>query len=81
MGSGYYSRFQDHFLLTVLNRVLLIALYRPYGSDIPIGLDAARQGAWQHRMRLKAGDAASQTNDILDILAEENLLQFAGPMT
>ncbi|KAE8337115.1 hypothetical protein BDV24DRAFT_140595 [Aspergillus arachidicola] len=62
-------------------QVLLIALYRPYGSETPTGLNDARQGTWQHRMRLKAGDAASQTNDILDNLAEENLLQFAGPMT
>lgn len=73
--------FKTIFLLTVLNRALLIALYCSYGSETQIGLDAARQGTWQRRMRLKAGDAASQTNDILDRLAEENLLRFAGPMS
>ncbi|KAJ5175308.1 uncharacterized protein N7482_001185, partial [Penicillium canariense] len=80
-GSGCFSPFQDHFWLTILDRVLLIALYRPYGSETPTGLDSVEQEDWQHRMRLKAGDAASKTNDILDALAQENLLQFAGPMT
>lgn len=61
--------------------MLLIALYRPYGSETLTGLDPAQQGDWQHRMRMKAGDAASRTNDILDALAQDDLLQFAGPMT
>ncbi|UKZ91375.1 uncharacterized protein TrAFT101_006356 [Trichoderma asperellum] len=61
-------------------QVLLIALYRPYGSETPAGLDTEPED-WQHRMCLKAGEAASKTNDIFNALAEDGLLIFAGPMT
>ncbi|KAJ5871102.1 uncharacterized protein N7529_003455 [Penicillium soppii] len=62
-------------------QALLIAFYRPYGTDFPIDLDPVVRRDWQHRMRLRAGDAASKTNDIIDVLAEDNLLEYAGPMT
>ncbi|EHK21555.1 uncharacterized protein TRIVIDRAFT_192042 [Trichoderma virens Gv29-8] len=62
-------------------QALLICLYRPYGSETPIDLDTAEQDDWQHRMCLKAGDAASKTNDIFHSLVEDGLLVFAGPMT
>ncbi|KKP07879.1 hypothetical protein THAR02_00087 [Trichoderma harzianum] len=62
-------------------QALLICLYRPYGSKSPAGLDAAEQEDWQRRMRLKASNAASETNDIFNALAEDGLLIFAGPMT
>lgn len=55
--------------------------YRPYGTETPDGLDPAQQQKWQHRMRWQADTAASRTNDILDMLAQENLLEFALPMT
>ncbi|KAL6810268.1 fungal-specific transcription factor domain-containing protein [Trichoderma sp. SZMC 28015] len=62
-------------------QALLICLYRPYGSKFPTGLDTAEQEDWQRRMRLKASNAASETNDIFNALAEDGLLIFAGPMT
>lgn len=55
--------------------------YRIYRNEIPDGLDPAHQQKWQHRMRLGADMAASRTNDTLDMLAQESLLEFALPMT
>jgi hypothetical protein len=81
VGLGCFRLFRIILWLRILDRVLLITLYRPYGSETPTGVSPAERGGWQHRMRLNAGNAASKTNDILDALAQENLLQFAGPMT
>lgn len=55
--------------------------YRPYGTEIPDGLQPVHQQAWQQRMRREADTAASRTNDIVDVLAQENLLEFALPLT
>lgn len=62
-------------------RAILIMFYRPYGTEVPDGLHPAHQQKWQHRMRREADTAASRTNDILDVLAQENLLEFALPLT
>lgn len=62
-------------------QALLITFYRPYGAEVPDGLHSAYHEEWQHRMRLHADAAASRTNDIVEALAQENLLNFAGPMT
>lgn len=55
--------------------------YRPYGTEVPAGLHPAHHQKWQHRMRREADTAASRTNDILDTMAQENLLEFALPLT
>lgn len=55
--------------------------YRPYGTEIPNGLQPVYQQTWQQRMRREADTAASRTNDIVDVLAQENLLEFALPLT
>jgi len=66
---------------TDADRAILIMFYRPYGTESPEGLHPAQQQKWQHRMRREADTAASRSNDILDMLAQENLLEFALPMT
>lgn len=68
-------------LVLTADRAILIMFYRPYGTESPEGLHPAQQQKWQHRMRREADTAASRTNDILDMLAQENLLEFALPMT
>lgn len=67
--------------VTDASRAILIMFYRPYGTESPEGLHPTQQQKWQHRMRCEADTAASRTNDILDMLAQENLLEFALPMT
>lgn len=36
---------------------------------------------WQETIRTKADAAASRTNDVLETLAQESLLEYALPMT
>lgn len=62
-------------------RAILIMFYRPYRSETPDGLDSAHQQRWQQRMRREADAAASRTNETLNMLAQEGLLEFALPMT
>lgn len=63
-------------------RALLITFNRPLAAESAAGLPStAEEEDWCHRMQLKADSAASQTNNILDALAQERLLEFAGPMT
>ncbi|PYI13899.1 hypothetical protein BO99DRAFT_426758 [Aspergillus violaceofuscus CBS 115571] len=59
----------------------LIVLYRPCITDPPDELSPNHQTRWQEIIRSKADSAASRTNEILETLAQENLLQFALPMT
>lgn len=67
--------------LTSNHRAMLITFYRPWGTEFPDGIDPGAKGDWQHRMRLRADSAASQTNEILDRLVHDGLLGMAGPMT
>lgn len=67
--------------LLLYYRAILIMFYRPYGTEVPAGLHPAHHQKWQHRMRREADTAASRTNDILDTMAQENLLEFALPLT
>ncbi|PYI05605.1 putative Zn(II)2Cys6 transcription factor [Aspergillus sclerotiicarbonarius CBS 121057] len=62
-------------------RAILIVFYRPFATETPDDLPPARQKQWQQTIRHKADSAASRTNDMLDVLAEENLLEYALPMT
>jgi hypothetical protein len=62
-------------------RAILIMFYHPYRSETPDGLDSAHQQRWQQRMRREADAAALRTDEILDMLAQESLLEFALPMT
>lgn len=62
-------------------QALLITFYRPYGTNPPHDLPLTHQKEWLRDKRLKVDTAASQTNAILDTLARDNLLRYAGPMT
>ncbi|GAD98048.1 C6 transcription factor, putative [Paecilomyces variotii No. 5] len=62
-------------------QALLITFYRPYITKVPIGLHDVHQTEWQRMIRLKVESAASKTNSILDIMAQDRLLEFACPMT
>ncbi|KAL7912429.1 fungal-specific transcription factor domain-containing protein [Trichoderma velutinum] len=79
-GLNSFARFHS-FHVHLHYQALLICLYRPYEAESPAGLDAVEQEDWQHRMRLKASNAASQISGIFNALAEDGLLLFAGPMT
>jgi hypothetical protein len=63
------------------SRALLITFYRPFCTEVPHDLLPAEKEDWQRRVRLKADAAASRTNEILEALVQEKLLDFAGPMT
>ncbi|OJJ84168.1 Zn(II)2Cys6 transcription factor [Aspergillus glaucus CBS 516.65] len=82
-GGGGLSREAVFYVyhLQLHYQAILIMFYRLYGTESPEGLHPAQQQKWQHRMRREADIAASRTNDILDMLAQENLLEFALPMT
>ncbi|KAJ9270458.1 transcriptional regulator family: Fungal Specific TF [Paecilomyces variotii] len=62
-------------------QALLITFYRPYITKTPVGLHDLHQKEWHHMIRLKVESAASRTNSILDIMAQDKLLEFACPMT
>ncbi|PYH99433.1 hypothetical protein BO71DRAFT_314053, partial [Aspergillus ellipticus CBS 707.79] len=74
------ARFYLHHL-QLHHQALLIVFYRPCTTEVPDDLSATRQMQWQEAIRHKAGSAASRTNDILETLAQENLLEYALPMT
>ncbi|KAL4923009.1 Zn(II)2Cys6 transcription factor [Aspergillus undulatus] len=59
----------------------LITLYRRFTNRVPDGIPSTRHTAYQSMIRSKVDAAALQTNTILDYLAREQLLHFAGPMT
>jgi hypothetical protein len=63
-----------------VRRALLITLYRPYLTDLLDDLSPA-QIHWRRRIWREADAAASRTNDILESLARENILDHALPMT
>lgn len=62
-------------------RAFIITFYRPFITKPPEGLPPSRQETWQTHVRNQIDAAALQTNAILDIIAREKLLEFAGPMT
>ncbi|KAL5362930.1 fungal-specific transcription factor domain-containing protein [Aspergillus floccosus] len=62
-------------------QALAITFYRPFSSETAGMLPPNYPEDWCLRMRLKADAAASQTNSILETLAQNQLLDFAGPMT
>ncbi|KAL4998757.1 fungal-specific transcription factor domain-containing protein [Aspergillus recurvatus] len=61
-------------------RAILIVLYRPCLTEPPDDLSSINQ-QWQESIWHKADSAASHTNDILEALAQEGLLEYALPMT
>ncbi|KAJ0421225.1 fungal-specific transcription factor domain-containing protein [Aspergillus carlsbadensis] len=73
------ARFYLHHL-QLHYEALVITLYRPYLTDISDDLPAS-QIQWRRSIWHKADAAASQTNDILESLARENILDHALPMT
>ncbi|KAJ5220564.1 fungal-specific transcription factor domain-containing protein [Penicillium chermesinum] len=62
-------------------QAMAVTFYRPWGTEAPGDLRSTAKESWQHGMRLRADAAASKTNEILDVLVQEKLLGFAGPMT
>jgi hypothetical protein len=66
---------------TNTRRAFLITFYRPFTKRLPEGVPSINQSTYQSAMRAKVDAAALQTNTILDALAREKLLNFAGPMT
>ncbi|KAE8374677.1 fungal-specific transcription factor domain-containing protein [Aspergillus bertholletiae] len=62
-------------------QALLITLYRPSGSEHPGSFTTSQGGLEQRRLQSKADAAASKSTEIFDILAREDLLEYAGPMT
>jgi hypothetical protein len=64
-----------------MRRAFLITFYRPFTKRLPEGVPSINQTTYQSAIRAKVDAAALQTNTILDALAREKLLNFAGPMT
>ncbi|KAL4774361.1 fungal-specific transcription factor domain-containing protein [Aspergillus nidulans var. acristatus] len=60
-------------------RAILIVLYRPCLTELSDDLSTNQQ--WQDSIWHKADSAASHTNDILEAMAQEGLLEYALPMT
>ncbi|KAE8147144.1 C6 transcription factor [Aspergillus avenaceus] len=77
------SRLATYYLyhLELHYQALLITFYRPFINKAPEGLSTSHQYAWKSRIQSNIDSAALQTNSILDNLAREKLLEFAGPMT
>jgi len=63
-------------------RALCITFYRPFLKDgVPHDVPLSAREDWQAQMQTKSEAAAFQTNVILEKIAREKLLSFAGPMT
>ncbi|RHZ55475.1 hypothetical protein CDV55_102915 [Aspergillus turcosus] len=62
-------------------QAFLITFYRPFTKRLPEGVPSINQATYQSAISAKVDAAALQTNTILDALAREKLLNFAGPMT
>jgi hypothetical protein len=60
---------------------LCITFYRPFLNDLPHDIPLDARESWQSQMQTKSEAAAFQTNVILEKIAREKLLSFAGPMT
>ncbi|KAL4910973.1 hypothetical protein BDW74DRAFT_172427 [Aspergillus multicolor] len=73
------TRFYLHHL-QLHYEALLIVLYRPCLTEPSNDLSSTNQ-QWQESIWHKADAAASRTNDILEALAQESLLEYALPMT
>jgi hypothetical protein len=71
----------DFFTDNVRNRALCITFYRPFLKDLPHGVPLGAHDSWRLQMQTKSEAAAFQTNVILEKIAREKLLSFAGPMT
>ncbi|RAK71132.1 Zn(II)2Cys6 transcription factor [Aspergillus fijiensis CBS 313.89] len=74
------TRFYLHHL-QLHYQAILIVLYRPCITDPPDDVSLNHQTQWQEIIRHKADFAASRTNEILETLAQESLLEYALPMT
>ncbi|KAB8218902.1 fungal-specific transcription factor domain-containing protein [Aspergillus novoparasiticus] len=80
VGLTRVARFYSHHV-HLHYQAMVITFYRRWETEAPDGLTPPAKDDWQHRIRLRAHAAASRTNEILDMLVQENLLGFAGPMT
>ncbi|KAL5044010.1 hypothetical protein BDW71DRAFT_209616 [Aspergillus fruticulosus] len=81
-GAPSWSRTTRFYLhhLQLHYEAILIVLYRPCLTEPPGDLSSTDQ-QWQESIWHKADSAASHTNDILEALAQEGLLEYALPMT
>ncbi|KAL4754157.1 hypothetical protein BDW72DRAFT_148268 [Aspergillus terricola var. indicus] len=73
------TRFYLHHL-QLHYEAILIVLYRPCLTELSDDLSSTNQ-QWQESIWHKADSAASNTNDILEAMAQEGLLEYALPMT
>lgn len=62
-------------------RALCITFYRPFLIEVPQDMPLEARGEWRSQMQTKSEAAAFQTNVILEKIAREKLLSFAGPWT
>ncbi|KAM0713380.1 hypothetical protein Q7P37_010342 [Cladosporium fusiforme] len=67
--------------LRLHNQALRITFYRPFSKDAMQAFPHDQREAWHEYMRTRADAAAFETNMILEQLARDKLLSFAGPMT
>jgi hypothetical protein len=65
----------------ISRRAMVLTFYRRWETEAPDGLTPTAKDDWQHRIRLRTDASASRTNEILDMLVQDKLLGFAGPMT
>ena len=64
------------------DRALCITFYRPFLKDgVPQDVPLDKREDWQAQMQTKSEAAAFQTNVLLEKIAREKLLSFAGNMT
>ncbi|KID81463.1 Transcription factor, fungi [Metarhizium guizhouense ARSEF 977] len=63
------------------HQALLITFYRHNATECPDDIPSTQREDWKRMLCLKASTAALRTNDILDLVVRDGLLEFAGPMT
>lgn len=67
---------------SICGRALCITFYRPFLRDgVPQDVPTDAREDWQAQMQTKSEAAAFQTNVLLEKIAREKLLSFAGSMT
>lgn len=71
----------EWFGVLTMSRALRITFYRPFAKECIQMFAQDQREAWLEHRRARSDAAAFETNMILEQLARDKLLSFAGPMT
>jgi hypothetical protein len=68
-------------LANFLASAATIALWRPHRNRVTAGILADQESAWSRHVSQKIQTAATNTNNVLEKIISEQLVNYIGPMT